>query len=545
MERIFNRKNQTVFLFLLGLGLGFWEYHNLTALSEQCGPYWLLPGLVVAALLGMGLRGLARKVFFGRQISVHQSWSFDALVDGLARLNPWGNYYGFEKWFTIRETGWSETEVDLWLYLRTRWLWLFGVGGLTMVLAILGKITAAIVIGGAGILTAGWFVIAARQSCCTLFQIAVFYLVVFGVEGGIFIGCSGPWVGGYLPAAALYLLFNLCYYFSPIPYGIGFAELPVLLLPVHNVWNILLVFHLTKVVLLLPVQMIYWARYKFQLEDFFIPSIMEKIRASIRPGSGWSDPTTTTPDRPEVSVVIPAYNEELRLPVYLNKIRQYLEERSALSIEVIIVDDGSRDGTAELAEAEAVRDGRFRLVRQLPNQGKGAAVRRGVMAARGHYVLYADADGATPIEELDKLLVPARQGAEVVIGSRRIAAVQEARQRNLLRAMMGMTFYKTVNYFAVPGIRDSQCGFKLFRHDAAVRLFSAARENGWAFDVELLYLAQLYGYGIAETPVNWQEIAGSKVHPVKDALKMLLAVFRIRNRHRGFFNKNFLTEQAQ
>jgi len=537
--KLFNLKNVTVMFFILGMAILYWEGIKVSGTFTLADNYDVAFGIVTAAVIGLILRGMSRRVFWGTRLSWHQSLSFETISEGLTRLNPWINYYGFEKWFTIRETGLDEHEVDCWIYLRSRLLWIFSIAGLTLALAALSKPGATMLTGTIGIIIAIWFVTAAGRHRKDLLRMTLFYLVIFAIEGGIFILCASYCLS-VTEAAALYLLFSLFYYFSPIPYGLGFAELPILLIPGRAPWDILLLFHIGKIGPLLLLQAIYWSRYKFQVDDFFSESVIEKIRSSIRPAAGWPDQFAGEKDKPEVSVVIPAYNEELRLPVYLEKIKEYMTAHPELRMEILVVDDGSKDRTAALVEAENARDPRFKLIRQIPNKGKGAAVRRGMLLATGHYVVYADADGATPIEELDKLLTTARNGAEIVIGSRRLAAQAEERQRNPLRALMGMVFYKTVNYFAVPGIKDSQCGFKMFRRDVALRLFAMGAETGWAFDVEILYLAQLYGFAITEVPVNWHEIAGSKVSPVKDALKMLVAVFRIRNRHRGFFNKNFI-----
>ena len=170
---------------------------------------------------------------------------------------------------------------------------------------------------------------------------------------------------------------------------------------------------------------------------------------------------------------------------------------------------------------------------QLGSGVAGAIRERGVFEARGRYVLFTDADGATPIAELDKLLAAVGERAEIAIGSRRQVSAEAERERTGLRQLMGNVFYSVVNFLAVPGIRDTQCGFKLFRTDVARELFRDLNEAGWAFDVELLYRAQLFGYGIAEVPVNWHEVAGSKVNPLKDAMKMFLAIFRIRRRNAG------------
>ena len=155
------------------------------------------------------------------------------------------------------------------------------------------------------------------------------------------------------------------------------------------------------------------------------------------------------------------------------------------------------------------------------------------MEAAGQYILFADADGATPIEECSRLLRAAEDGCDVVIGSRKLSAESVKRDRSMFREFIGSTFYRITNLLAVPGIEDTQCGFKLFRRSAARRIFPEMRENGWAFDVEVLFLAQKFGLLIEEVPVNWTAVEGSKVRP-KDAFRMVWALLRIRRRDSGF-----------
>jgi dolichyl-phosphate beta-glucosyltransferase len=221
----------------------------------------------------------------------------------------------------------------------------------------------------------------------------------------------------------------------------------------------------------------------------------------------------------------------------LEDVRKYIDG-IGMSAEILIVDDGSKDGTADVVERVAGEDSRVRLIRQVSNQGKGAAVKRGMLEAKGKFAIYADADGATPITELDKFIPLMMENATIIIGSRKASSDEVDRSRKGIRALMGIFFYKIVNFFAVPGIQDTQCGFKMFRCDVARKIFSRAAENGWAFDVELLYIAQLLGYSIHEVPVNWHEVEGSKVNPLKDSLKMLVAIFRIRSVHGGFLNNS-------
>ena len=157
-----------------------------------------------------------------------------------------------------------------------------------------------------------------------------------------------------------------------------------------------------------------------------------------------------------------------------------------------------------------------------------------IEAARGRYVLIADADGATPIRELEALRHAVADGTEIAIGSRVAPRAGRVRERAALRALIGKVFYGLVNFLAVPGIGDTQCGFKLLRRDVARALFRELGEFGWAFDVEILYRAQLAGFRVAEVAVEWHEIAGSKLRPMRDASRMLVSLFRIRARNAGF-----------
>lgn len=230
---------------------------------------------------------------------------------------------------------------------------------------------------------------------------------------------------------------------------------------------------------------------------------------------------------PLLSIVIPAYNEEKRLPRYLLEVAAFAESIRG-GAEVLIVDDGSYDGTSAYVQAAQANHPCLRIVTLDKNQGKGAAVRRGVCESRGEFVLFADADGATPIAEVLALLAHAEAGAEVVIGSR--AAAGSTVNRSRLRRLLGAMFYRLTNLLTVPGVADTQCGFKLFRRVAAQRIFAKVRERGFAFDVEVLFLAQKLGLAIAEVPVQWSAISGSKVRPFRDSIQMATAVLRIRRR---------------
>jgi dolichyl-phosphate beta-glucosyltransferase len=229
---------------------------------------------------------------------------------------------------------------------------------------------------------------------------------------------------------------------------------------------------------------------------------------------------------PYLSVIIPAYNEERRLPETLVSIYEYLLS-TGKSFEVIVVDDGSLDNTAYVAETFGQHNEGLRLVSYSPNQGKGHAVRVGMLAARGEYLLLDDADSSSPITELPRLEEAIEQGCDVAIGSR--ARPDSTRTVKALpyRKYIGNTFNFIVQSLLLPGIYDTQCGFKLFKKDVGHDLFSVARVNGYGFDVEVLYIARLRGYKISEVAIDWTNIEGSKVNVFIDSPKMLSEVLGI------------------
>lgn len=244
-------------------------------------------------------------------------------------------------------------------------------------------------------------------------------------------------------------------------------------------------------------------------------------------------PMTRTLD---LSVVIPAFNEELRLERTLRDAEAYLSSR-ALLYEIVVVDDGSRDGTSGLVVRLSEEFPQIRLIRLPQNRGKGYAVRTGVVNAEGNLVLFADADGATPIEEIERLEAAIANGADVAIGSRALDddGVQVAAR--WYRRLIGRTFHFLVRTLTVRGIADTQCGFKLFTAEAAEALFSRMRMNGFSFDVEVLLLAQRVGYDVHEKPVNWEHQPGSRVNLVVDSLRMARDLFIIRSHSmRGHYN---------
>ena len=220
------------------------------------------------------------------------------------------------------------------------------------------------------------------------------------------------------------------------------------------------------------------------------------------------------------------------MPRYLDEVLAYLDHRGE-TYEVIVVDDGSTDDTASLVREAARRRPQVSAVRLPYNQGKGAAVRRGMLAARGERRLFADADGATPIGELPRLEAALAAGADIVIGSRAIADASVRVVAQPHRVAAGRVLNWMVGRLGLAGVTDSQCGFKAFRGPVADDLFARVRTVGFGFDVELLLLAQAAGYRIVEVPVNWRDQAGSKVGVLSDGPRMAWQIVRARWRIGG------------
>jgi glycosyltransferase involved in cell wall biosynthesis len=231
---------------------------------------------------------------------------------------------------------------------------------------------------------------------------------------------------------------------------------------------------------------------------------------------------------PFLSIVIPAYNEALRLGSTLEKVRQYLESRN-YSGELIVVDDGSTDQTGQLLEEVQRLRPAVRVLRNDSNRGKGFSVRRGVLEARGELVLFTDADLSAPIEETNKLLAALESaGADAVVGSR-------ALQRRLIgvhqpwwREWAGRAFNWLVRFFTGLRIRDTQCGLKLFRRLSTRRAFELQRVNGFGFDPEVLFLIERFGGRVVEVPVRWNDSPATKVRFLRDAARMFLDLLALR-----------------
>ncbi|MEO1370049.1 MAG: dolichyl-phosphate beta-glucosyltransferase [Acidobacteriota bacterium] len=236
-----------------------------------------------------------------------------------------------------------------------------------------------------------------------------------------------------------------------------------------------------------------------------------------------------------MSVIIPAYNEESRLGPSLDQVLQYLESRFGSDAdrpyEVLVVDDGSADDTARLAEAYGERG--VRCLRQPENLGKGAALKRGVLESRGRRVLLTDADMSTPIDDLPRL--EARLGeATVVIGSRAVAESRLEERQPLYRELMGKTFNKIIRIVGVGGLHDTQCGFKLLDGAAARRILPHLVTPGFGYDVEMIWLARRFGYRVVEVGVRWAHSPPSRVRPIRDSIMMLGEIVHFRWRHRRF-----------
>ena len=262
-------------------------------------------------------------------------------------------------------------------------------------------------------------------------------------------------------------------------------------------------------------------------------SVIEQARSSLGQLGELVELKPTPRSEVELSIVIPAYNEQARLPRTVLETMHWLTNQN-LTFELIIADDGSRDETFALARLFEESDVRIRAL-ACPHMGKGAAVRMGVLNARGQNVLFMDADGATPMSEVPKLLAAIAAGNDVAIGSRVMQCPGEVEiQTPLHRKVIGRVFAFFVNLFAIGGIGDTQCGFKMFRREAAFAIFSRQKTPGFAFDVEILYIARRLSLTIAEIPVNWVAQAGSKVNLVTDSIKMLWDISHIRWLHRKF-----------
>jgi dolichyl-phosphate beta-glucosyltransferase len=243
-------------------------------------------------------------------------------------------------------------------------------------------------------------------------------------------------------------------------------------------------------------------------------------------GADQNEPMPQT-DVVDVSVVVPAYNEESRLGRSVDVLIDYFRARET-RFEIVLVDDGSRDSTLSLMRSYAAANDVVKVASLATNRGKGRATAIGVAATRGAVVLTTDADLSTPINEFDKLLVEVTAGAHIAIASRADAGSVIIVGQPVYRVMMGRVFNRIVQLLLLPGINDTQCGFKLYQGPVARGLFACTRIDGFAFDVEVLLLARRLHHRIAQVPVHWENSPDSRVSPARHSLQMLRDLLRLR-----------------
>jgi len=238
----------------------------------------------------------------------------------------------------------------------------------------------------------------------------------------------------------------------------------------------------------------------------------------------------------DLSIIVPAYNEENRLPPTLARLHAFLSQQP-LRYEILVVDDGSKDNTCGVVEDSKSTIANLRLVKQIPNKGKGAAVRLGMLEARGQIRVMCDADCSMPPEQLPSLIAPITAcKADIAIGSRYAEGAKTDVKQPFYRVLWSRLANKVIQRSLVPGIKDTQCGFKAFTAEAARDLFSVARINGWAFDLEILALAKRRGFEIAEVGVEWKDDRGTRINPVRDMINVIREALTIRrNLKRGVY----------
>jgi dolichyl-phosphate beta-glucosyltransferase len=236
-------------------------------------------------------------------------------------------------------------------------------------------------------------------------------------------------------------------------------------------------------------------------------------------------------DNVRLSLVIPAYNETGRIGATIRHVSGYLDAQP-FEWELLVVIDGGDPAAADEARASAAGRTNIRVLQNEVNRGKGYSVRRGFLAATGERLAFIDADLSLPIEDLPRMLERLDAGADVAIASRHIAGAREEGEKALGRSLMSHLFNMVVRWLLLPGVTDTQCGFKGFTARAAKHIFAVASSDRFGFDVEALYLARAFDYRIAEFPVRCRYHGGSSVNRVVDGLQMLKDVVAVRLRHR-------------
>ena len=236
--------------------------------------------------------------------------------------------------------------------------------------------------------------------------------------------------------------------------------------------------------------------------------------------------TTPVDGEPKLSIVIPAYNERERIVATIGAIASHVSDLG-FPWEMFIADDGSKDDTVHIVEELGLAN--LTVLKAPKNGGKGSAVQRGMLAARGKYVLFADADNSTPIEEVSKLLNKLEnENFDVAVGSRAAEGAEEGRKSLFRKILSGGLRWIVKNIFRI-GVKDTQCGFKMYTREAAQKLHTKQTIMGFSFDLEILYLASKYGYKIAEVPVSWIDAPGSKVDTRKEVQRFLRDLMKIKS----------------
>ena len=225
--------------------------------------------------------------------------------------------------------------------------------------------------------------------------------------------------------------------------------------------------------------------------------------------------------------MLPAYNESERIASTIEKVLAHANQHD-WSAEIIVVNDGSKDDTAQIVREYASQDPMLRLIENPGNRGKGFSVKNGMLHANGEILLFSDADLSSPIAEADKLFAAIRQGADVAIGSRWLKTELQIQRQPFYRQIFGRVFNLALRVVLGLKFKDTQCGFKAFRRSAAMQLFPSQQIERWGFDPELLYLAKRYGIQVAEVPVAWSHREGTRINPLRDGIRMLGEMFVIR-----------------
>lgn len=232
---------------------------------------------------------------------------------------------------------------------------------------------------------------------------------------------------------------------------------------------------------------------------------------------------------PTYSIVVPAYNESARLGASLKKILSYIaQQKWSAEVEVVVVNDGSSDDTAEIVRRLAQKSPALRLVENPGNRGKGYSVRHGMLQARGAVVVFSDADLSSPIEELPKLLKALDDGADIAIGSRWLQAELQTQRQPVHRQIFGRIFNLLLRITLGLHFKDTQCGFKAFQRRAVQKIFPLQKIERWGFDPEILFLARKFGFRVEEVPVAWAHSGGTRIHPLTDGSRMFWEMLRIR-----------------